>query len=221
MIRNHLPLIARAFGYAMVGAVFLYLINNYLVFWQDMPGTYGLALHYGWFGLEPEPIAEGKVGQAWGQFIAYLLVLLACIGYTVKTAERTLELDSIRFSSLSAYIVRFAFWSVLLVGFADMIISFLRVENILGHIAGEELTNQLGRSIFRGTYVHYPLIILSLFIAAKWRDVSFTWLALLCVLAEFLIVIHIEPASADHAVQLVGELVTQFAEYGDFRSIPG
>ena len=63
-MRQHLPLITRAFAYAMLCGVFLYLLNNYLVYWQDLPGTYALAQHYGWFGLEPEPIAENKVGQA-------------------------------------------------------------------------------------------------------------------------------------------------------------
>ncbi len=182
-------LFARAFGYAMVSAVFLYLVNNYLVFWQELPGTYALALHYGWFGLDTETLAEGRVGPAWAQMIIYLLVILGSIGYVFKTSSRSLEDDSIRFARLSAYIVRFAFWSVLLVGFVDMLISFLRVEGLLGYIAGEWLTNQLGRSIFRGTWVHYPLIVLSLFAAAKWRDISFTWLAFMCVMAEFLIVI--------------------------------
>ena len=189
MIKDNLPLIVRAFAYAMVSAVFLYLLNNYLVFWQGMPGTYGLALHYGWFGLDVDELGEGKVGQGWFQLLLYLLVILASIGYAFKTAARTVEDDSIRFARVSAYIVRLSFWSVLLIGIADMVISFLRVENLLEHIIGDWLTQQLGRSIFRGTWVHYPLVFVSMIIAARWRDISFTWLALMCVLAEFLIVI--------------------------------
>ena len=189
MIKPDLPLIARGFAYAMVSAVFLYLINNYLVYWQEMPGTYALAMHYGWFGLEVVALDESKIGHGWTQLIVYLLVLTASLAYAFKTSARTLEQDSIRFARLSAYIVRFAFWSVTLVGLVDMLISFLRVEGILEPIAGEWLNQQLGRAIFRGTYVHYPLIFASLFIAARLRNISFTWLALMCVLAEFLIVI--------------------------------
>jgi len=188
-MKTKLPTITRAFAYVMVTAVFLYLINNYLVFWQEMPGTYNLALHYGWFGVEVETLDPARVSQGWTQLIIYLLLLAASIGYAFKTRERSLEQDSIRFARLSAYIVRFAFWSVTLVGSVDMLISFLRVEGLLEHVAGEWLTQQLGRPIFRGTYVHYPLIVVSLFIAAWWRNISFTWLALMCVLAEFLIVI--------------------------------
>ena len=174
----------------MVSAVFLYLINNYLVFWQEMPGTYGLALHYGWFGLEAIPLAEGKVGLGWLQLIVYLAIIGASIGYAVKTSSsRTLEDDSIRFATLSAFIVRFSFWTVMLIGLVDMLISLLRVEGLLEYIVGEWLTNQLGRSIFRGTWVHYPLVFVSFFVALKWKKITFTWLALMCVLAEFLIVI--------------------------------
>ncbi len=189
MIQRNLPLIARGFAYAMVSGVFLYLINNYLVYWQEMPGTYALAMHYGWFGLEVDALDESKIGQGWTQLVIYLLLLSASVAYVLKTRARTLEQDSIRFARLSAYIVRFAFWSVTLVGLVDMVISFLRVEGILEPIAGEWLNQQLGRSIFRGTYVHYPLIVASLFIAARLRNISFSWLALMCVLAEFLIVI--------------------------------
>ncbi len=188
MLLRNLPLIARAFAYAMVCAVFLYLINNYLVFWQGLPGTHALFQHYGWFGLKVSELDSG-VALGWAQLLGYLLLLAASIGYALRTQERTLEDDSIRFAALSAYFIRFAFWAVALVGSVDMIISFLRVENLLEHLVGDWLTEQLGRPIFRGAYVHYPLIFASLFIAAWLRTISFTWLALMCVLAEFLIVI--------------------------------
>ncbi len=190
MVDKYAPPATRAFAYAMVSAVFLYLINNYLVFWQELPGTFGLALHYGWFGLEVSELGDGRLGQAWTQLLVYLAVILASIGYAIRTSSsRTLEDDSIRFARLSAFIVRVSFWSVLLIGFVDMLISFLRVENLLEYVVGESLTNQLGRSIFRGTWVHYPLVFVSIFFALRWKNISFTWLALMCVLAEFLIVI--------------------------------
>jgi len=185
------PLISRAFGYMMVSGVFLYLINNYLVYWQDLPGPYLLFSHYDWFGFEAlnNPLEADQVTQGWAQVICYLLVLVSCIGYTIKSNERSLQQDSIRFAALSAYIIRAAFWSVLLIGFIDMVISFLRVESFLEFFTGEWLTQQLGRPIFRGTFVHYPLMLVSLFFAARFRSISFSWLTLMCVLAEFLIVI--------------------------------
>jgi len=189
IIKDNIPLIMRVFAYLMVSGVFLYLINNYLVYWQDMPGSYALFSHYGWLGLEVEPLAGEQVSRGWTQVVGYLLVLLGSVAYVATTSSRTLIQESVRFSAISAYIIRFAFWSVTLVGAIDMLISFLRVENLLEAVAGEWLTQQLGRPIFRGTYVHYPLILVSLFIAAWLRHISFTWLALMCVLSEFLIVI--------------------------------
>jgi len=69
------------------------------------------------------------------------------------------------------------------------VISFLRVEGILTPVVGEDLAKDLGRSSFRGNYVHYPLIGLSFVIAYFTHSLGFIWLALLIVLAEFQIVI--------------------------------
>ena len=189
MLRAYSPLAMRLVAYLMVSAVFLYLINNYLVYWQGMPGSYNLLLHYGWFGVESETLESGQVTQGWIQVGVYLVILGAMAVYVLKTQTRSLQQDSVRFAKLSAYIIRFAFWGVTLIGSIDMVISFLRVEGLLESIVGEWLTQQLGRPIFRGTYVHYPLLVIALGMAVKFPRISFSWLTLFCVLAEFLIVI--------------------------------
>ncbi|HKJ50575.1 MAG TPA: TRAP transporter small permease subunit [Gammaproteobacteria bacterium] len=191
MSRIDTPLLSRAFAYLMVSALFLYLINNYLVFWLEFPGPFMLFSHYGWLGLETlnNPLTGDRLVQGWIQVAVYLAILLGSVVYVIRTPGRTLDEESIRFATLSAYIVRFSFWSVLLIGLVDMLVSMLRIENILEHLIGEWLTQQLGRSVFRGTWVHYPLVFVSLVIATRVRTISFSWLALLCVLAEFLIVV--------------------------------
>ena len=189
MLRTYSPLAMRIVAYLMVSAVFLYLINNYLVYWQGMPGSYNLVLHYGWFGVESETLEGSQVTLGWIQVGVYLAILAAMVVYVVKTQTRSLQQDSVRFAKLSAYIIRFAFWAVTLIGAIDMLISFLRVEGLLESIVGEWLTQQLGRPIFRGSYVHYPLLVVALVMAARFPRISFSWLALFCVLAEFLIVI--------------------------------
>jgi len=77
----------------------------------------------------------------------------------------------------------------LFVGVADMAISFLRVEGLLGEVVNPELVKQLGRSTYRGLYVHYPLIALGFVFAMFTRTLGFHWLALLIVIAELTIVI--------------------------------
>ncbi len=189
MIRAYSPLAMRIFAYLMVSAVFLYLFNNYLVYWQDMPGSYNLLLHLGWFGVEVERLGDDQVTRAWIQAGSYLAILAAMVVYVFRTQSRSLQQDSVRFAKISAYIIRFAFWAVTLIGSIDMLISFLRVEDFLEPVVGEWLTQQLGRPIFRGSYVHYPLLVVSLVLAAWLPRISFSWLTLYCVLAEFLIVI--------------------------------
>ena len=51
------------------------------------------------------------------------------------------------------------------------------------------ITSQLGKPQFRGAYVHLPLMLLSCFIAIRSKGLGFIWLALLVVVAGFLIVI--------------------------------
>ncbi len=189
MHANHISLLFKAFGYLMVSCVFLYLLNNYLVYWQDMPGTGAFFAHYGWLGAEVTELNEDQLSLGWRQFSVYLVVLVLTLVYVWMTRERSLEADSVKIGAISAYIVRFAFWGVLLVGLADMFISFLRVEGFLDSVFGEDLGRDLGRSIYRGTYVHYPLLFVSLLAAWHFKKVSFTWLALMIVFSEFLIVI--------------------------------
>jgi len=192
MLANHqVAIISRGLAYMMVSAVFLYLINNYLVYWRNMPGTFVLMSHYGFAGLDKldPPLSDVHISQGWIQFVFYLAILLLSLAYALNTRTRSLLQDSVRFATLAAYIIRLSFWSVLLIGIVDMAISLLRVENFLEFWVGEYLGIQLGRPIFRGTYVHFPLIFVSAILAASFRSISFSWLSIMVVLAEFLIVI--------------------------------
>ena len=114
---------------------------------------------------------------------------MLAILYVLWTRKRPLRVDVALLSGFAAYIIRAAFWIVLIIGLVDIIISFLRVENLLSPLVGDDLTQALGRPHFRGLYVHCPLILLSFVIAIFNRSLGFTWLAFLVVLAEFQIVI--------------------------------
>jgi hypothetical protein len=104
-------------------------------------------------------------------------------------AQLSLREEAGRLYAITAYIIRWAFFAVLLVGFADALISFLRVEGILENVVGAQLTSELGRPNFRGLWVHIPLCAVALVFAAMWRKtLGFIWLALLVVVAELMIV---------------------------------
>lgn len=184
-------LLIRTFAVSIVVIMLLFLINNYLNVWQGWPGLPTLFANHGWFGLEAlrTPLEGNQIIKGWLQVLSYLGAVALAVLYVLRTRKRPLRADADLLSAFAAYIIRAAFWVVLIIGFVDIIISFLRVEELLAPIIGEELTQALGRPRFRGMYVHYPLILLSLVIAVFNRSLGFTWLAFLVVLAEFQIVI--------------------------------
>lgn len=172
-----------------VVAVFLFLFDNFLVYWFEQPG---LRTFLGYLGLLPASSVEllgSQVLSGWMQFAGFVLIIAAIGVLCALSYSRTLNDDARLYSQVAAYIVRAAFWAVLLIGVVDMLISFLRVEGYLPALVGDHLATQLGRSIFRGTYIHYPLIAIAALIALYHRGLGFIWLALLIVAAEFLIVI--------------------------------
>jgi TRAP-type mannitol/chloroaromatic compound transport system permease small subunit len=184
-------LASRAFACSVVAVTLVFLLNNHLTYWVDWPGVPVFLSHQGWFGSASlqAPLQGGAVALGWLQFLSYPGVIFAVIALVMLTPSRALRADANVLSALAAYIVRAAFWAVLIVGIADVAISFLRVEGFLEAWVGAELTTQLGRPSYRGTYVHWPLIVVSFVVAFFVRGLGFTWLALLVVVAEFQIVI--------------------------------
>lgn len=186
-----IDLLVRTVAGSIVTVMILFLINNYLNFWQDWPGLPNFFAQQGWFGFEPlrEPLAEGQVTQGWIQLFSYLGAVVAVLIYVLRTPTKALRADADLLTAFAAYIIRAGFWIVLIVGLADINISFLRVENLLQVFVGDELAQNIGRPQFRGTYIHYPLVLVGLIVALFTRSIGFTWLTLLVVLAEFNIVI--------------------------------
>ena len=174
----------------MVVSLFLFLIDNFLIYWFEQPGLRAFLIHIQWIAGDSSLAQDGaKVSAAKIQFFLFLATLIAVFWFCLASSQRRLAQDAQLYSHIAAYIVRAAFWSVFLVGITDMIISFLRVEGLLNSLIGDHLTTQLGRSIYRGSIIHFPLIILSFVIACFSRSLGFIWLALLIVIAEFLIVL--------------------------------
>lgn len=169
----------------------VFAINNYFIFWLGWPGLQALFAHLGWFHVAPPrtPLTPTGVTLAWIQLLSYVLSVAAVVVLTQSRRGRSMTADADDLAAIAAYITRAAFWAVLLVGFADMVISFLRVENLLIPVFGEHLATQLGRATYRGNFIHYPLIGVALVIAAFTRSLGFIWLSLLIVLAEFQIVL--------------------------------
>jgi len=169
----------RMLGWGVLSCLLVFLVNNYLNFWLGWPGA-------------TTPFMNGEAGVpalAWLQLAAYPVGIALAVVLVGATSARTLREDSVRISRMNAFIIRAAFFAVLYVGIADAAISFLRVEGLLPALVGEEMMLNLGRSAYRGPYIHMPLVVLGIVTAAFTRTLGFTWLALLVVGAELLIVI--------------------------------
>jgi TRAP-type mannitol/chloroaromatic compound transport system permease small subunit len=181
----------RIFAWAIVVATFVFLINNYLIFWRGWPGAITMLTHLGiWSdGAVSSPLVGSATALGWVQILSYAFCLIGPVLFVSVGAARSLREDSAAMHAISSYIIRTAFWMILLIGLADMVISFLRVEELLGVFFSDDLVQKMGRSQFRGPYIHFPLTIVAMIIAALSRSLGFPWLALLVVIAELTIVI--------------------------------
>ena len=198
---------ARAFAWFVIATTFAFLTVNYLTFWHSWPGAHPLLGELGLFGFEaPKTPLEGEAKfQATIQLLIYILSIVAPLAWPKYGPARTLRQDSAAIMSIASYMIRVCFWAVVLIGAVDAVISFLRVEDLLNAVVGEELSKQLARPRFRGPYVQMPLLAISMVIGAFNRSLGFHWLALLVVGAELFIVLSRFVFSYEQAFQ--GDLV--------------
>jgi TRAP-type mannitol/chloroaromatic compound transport system permease small subunit len=174
-------LLLRSLAFTVVYATVIFVLNNFLNFWALWPGALNTLL-----GKLP---TDQAAGLGWLQILSYVAAPMLAMVHVSRLRTESYQNLSVRVSDWAATSIKAAFWMVLLVGMADMIVSFLRIESILEPIVGRVLTIELGKPQFRGTYVHLPLMLLSCIIALRSKGLGFIWLTLMVVVAEFLIVI--------------------------------
>ncbi|MEL6277855.1 MAG: TRAP transporter small permease subunit [Pseudomonadota bacterium] len=168
-------LLTRLFSWVMLAVLIAFLANNFLTHWAGLPGARAV-------------LGDGGALAAL-QAALYAVMVALAVFFVTRNGDQTLRQDSKRISDMNAFFIRAAFWAVVMIGVVDMIISFLRVEGLLPFVVGESLATELGKSQFRGPYVHFPLMLVGIAIASVTRTLGFIWLALLVVFAELLIVI--------------------------------
>jgi TRAP-type mannitol/chloroaromatic compound transport system permease small subunit len=187
--KNKLFQLLHFIGLSSAFLSFLFVINNFLIFSFDAPGLINTLNLGDAFG-----VSSPKSGYNGGLLTIGLLqtgVIGAAIilaGYQAL-AKSDLRADAAALDGVSAYIIRTAFWAVLIVGLADAVMSFLRVEDFHKILFGEAGGAAIALPSTRGFYVHIPLMIIAALIALRDKSVSLVWLTLLVVIAEFLIVI--------------------------------
>jgi TRAP-type mannitol/chloroaromatic compound transport system permease small subunit len=182
----------RLLGWSILAIMSAFLINN--------------AANIG-FGTPT--LFEAFGGAAAGGAIVPILIYAICLGlstfYVLSTGATVLRADARRLHSFNLYLIRACFWTVLLVGVVDAVIAQLRVENMLTVFFSEDTARALGRSAWVGPYVHMPLVALGFVIALFTRTLGFTWLTLMIVMSELMIVFLRFVFSYEQA--LMGDLV--------------
>jgi len=169
-------LVFRFLAWSCIATLFTFLLNVYLSFWHDWPGA-------------SSAFGDGATALSWVQVFIYVAGVASSAVFVARTPQRSLRQDDVAMTAIATYIVKAAFWIVMLVGAVDAVVSFLRVEGLLPVLFSDDFSTDLGRNQFRAPYVHGPLIIAALVLAATTRTLGFTWLALLVVVAELQIVI--------------------------------
>jgi len=171
-----LATLTRAFGWSMLAVLAIFLVNTLLTLAGGWPGPASV------FGAEAS--ARGAL-----QLGLYILGVAVAVALVRRSRHTALRADSERIAAFNAFLIRAAFFGVLFVGLGDALVSFLRVEELLAGLIGEDLERNLARSQFRGVWMHVPLMLLGIALAAVTRTLGFVWLSLLIVAAELLIVI--------------------------------
>ena len=180
----------RIIGWANLGALVGFLVNN--------------VLNVG-FGVPSATQAFSGNIQALIPVAVYGLCVLLAVGHVLRHPETSLRWEARQIHRFNIFLIRWFFWSVLLIGVADVTIAFMRVENFLQLFLSEDMVRNLGQSRFVGPYVHIPLAGVAFVIALFTRTLGFLWLALLIAGAELLIVITRFVFSYEQA--LMGDLV--------------
>lgn len=168
-------LMTRSFGWIVLAAMAAFLTNAVLSFWFGLPGAAAV-------------LTDGST-PALFQAALYPVAAALAVMLVFRRPDITLREDAARITGFNTFLIRAAFWVVVLVGFGDAAVSFMRLNGMLDGLTGAEIADQLGKSQYRGLYFHTPLVVIGILIAAVTRGVAFTWLSLLVVLAELLIVL--------------------------------
>ena len=165
----------RFLGWCLITFLISFLINNILNLAFKLPHAINLFTNGDLLSIIPISV------YCLSFFISFYISLIL--------SKKSLTWDSENLHNFNLYFIRSCFWAVFLIGTIDVIISFMRVEDISNLIFDDELDRLLKKPSFVCTYIHMPLVLLSFFIGYFSKTLGFTWLALMIVCAELIIVI--------------------------------
>ena len=197
ILQNNFYVLIRFFGWLMVSLMLAFVINTFVTLSLEWPTIFSVFIQNKSNYL--------NLFQILFQISMYLFAIFGSFFYAIRMRNISLRDDSELLNKSVNYFIRSCFWAVVFVGLIDVIISFLRVQDFLVNVVGEDLATQLGRSKFRGPYIHVPLVFLGFIVGFFVKHIAFTWLTFLVLIAEFIIVVTRFVFSYEQAFQ--GDIV--------------
>ena len=197
ILQNNFYVLIRFFGWLMVSLMLAFVINTFVTLSLEWPTIFSVFIQNKSNYL--------NLFQILFQISMYLFAIFGSFFYAIRMRNISLRDDSELLNKFVNYFIRSCFWAVVFVGLIDVIISFLRVQDFLVNVVGQDLATQLGRSKFRGPYIHIPLVFLGFIVGFFVKHIAFTWLTFLVLIAEFIIVITRFVFSYEQAFQ--GDIV--------------
>ena len=165
----------RFLGWFFINMLIAFMINNILNLAYKIPFAIELITKNELLSLLPILIYLVAFGLS--LFISYI------------NLDKSYTWDSDLLHRFNLYFIRSCFWSVLLIGSIDVVIAFMRVEEVSNMLFDDYLVRALKKPSFVCTFIHIPLVFVSFVIGYFSKTLGFTWLALMIVCAELFIVI--------------------------------
>ncbi len=165
----------RYLGWITIFLLAAFLINNFLNIYVAFNGVTSLLSKLSFSG------------------IISTLIYIFCIALGIWQVNRTMHenyrMQAKKLHDFNVYFLRGCFFAVLFVGCIDFSLALVRSLDILVYLVGESANRALGLGNIVGPFLHVPLIILGFIVAYFTKTLGWTWLALLIVFAELIIVI--------------------------------
>ncbi len=165
----------RYLGWITISLLAAFLVNNFLNIYFDFEGASGLFKSFS--------------GTAIISLAIYIVSVILAIWQVNRTLSESYRQQANSLHNFNVYFLRGCFFAVLFIGCVDFTLALLRSIDVLKYLVSDPIARALGLGNVVGPYIHVPLIILGFIVARFSRTLGWTWLALLIVFAELIIVI--------------------------------
>ena len=165
----------RYLGWTTISLLTAFLINNFLNIYFGFEGVSRLYISFS--------------GTALISLAIYIAAIVMAVWQVKRTLDESYRQQATNLHNFNVYFLRGCFFAVLFIGCVDFTLALLRSIDVLKYLVDDSTARALGLGNVVGPYIHLPLTILGFVVACFSRTLGWTWLALLIVFAELIIVI--------------------------------